>query len=265
MRRFSEQLNVSLPGGRAEVPFSDSEAIPGTTPGIYVHGWGCHKGNFDGIAEELADEYRFVTFTLPESASGSMETRLQVIDALAAHRGLGRYALIGHSRGGDDASEQAFRHPEVIAGFASVAGSHELSDRYITSLVADMTLEEFVYGPGHKQHVARLTGSANAGMQVYGRHAAAFTEGERIAYYHSAVESVARARAGGSLHKLTGFEGPTFYIHGEFERAAYLPELQANPSVEVVEIPDAGHFPDIDNPKAYAAAIRRFMAAASSE
>jgi hypothetical protein len=75
------------------------------------------------------------------------------------------------------------------------------------------------------------------------------------------VESVARARAGGSLYQFLGFQGVKWYVHGEFERAAYLPTLQAHPEVTVTEIPGADHFPDIDNPEGYASVMRGFMRA----
>jgi pimeloyl-ACP methyl ester carboxylesterase len=260
MSRHIDQFELRTPEGRVSIPFSDT-GQPGGVAAISVHGWGCSKGDFDPIAERLADEHRIITLTLPHEVSGSMERRLHAIDTLASRQGLGQYALIGHSRGGDDATEQGFRRPNTVVGIAGVAASFEMSDRYLTGLVANMPKDEFVYGNGYDMHVARLVGSQNAGLRKYGHHVAAFTEAERLAYHASAVESVARARAGGSLYQFLGFQGVKWYVHGEFERAAYLPTLQAHPEVTVTEIPGADHFPDIDNPEGYASVMRGFMRA----
>jgi len=260
MQRFNSELEVSVGERSLTIDYSDNVDIPDTVPAIGVHGWGCHKGDLDDAAERLAnDGFRLVTCTFPSGERLTTNDRLDIIGGVATKRNLGRFGLIGHSMGGDDITEYATRNPSVVAGLADIAGSHDLSDRYLTGIAADMTEDEFADDKGFSRLLDHLLSSTNLGIQKYANRIAAFSTDERRAYHFAAVESVKRARGGGSLQDFFDYAGPKYYIHGQADMYDYQSRIRERHDIEYVEIPDADHFPNVDQPDAFARAIGLFM------
>jgi len=85
------------------------EEVSGTgrIPLVCVHGWGCEKGQFDGLARELADEFRIYRFDLPGHGGTPLGDFAPGFDAYTAamaefvsSHGLESPVLLGHSMGG---------------------------------------------------------------------------------------------------------------------------------------------------------------------
>ena len=265
--------NPDKHGSVMQVPITYGDVIdPADTeglPAVALHAWGGTRMDFEGVANDLAVSAgrRIITVGFPSDKKLSVVSRANVLQNLATRLELGPHSVIGHSMGGEDAVEYATRKQQlgVVHGIASVVGSHDIRDRYLTGIVAATTQVEFVNGRGLNKYVALLgqLAEGNEAILDYAHHIGAFTATERSAYHYAATDSVKRAKSkqGGRSRELgsfMAFSGVKTFIRGEYESVDYLPELEAS-DVEVITIPRANHFIHADNRPAYVAAIGSFM------
>jgi len=199
------------------------------------------------------------------------------VEALRAHLGLDRFDLLGHSAGGKVAQLFAARHPDRIdhlvlvttwlgrasedeqraeimarrAGQAWYPAAREAADglRYAPPgerARLERELRPFWYGdwtPRAQQH------AASADQQMAARASARFGVATPEADLRSAL-----GRLG----------APTLVVAGELDAltppAASRALAEAVPGAALVEIPGAGHFPWVDAPEAFRAAVEGFLA-----
>lgn len=115
---LGEGLTVHL---RDEGP-ADAPAI------ILLHGSNASLHTWDEWTQRMTDKYRIIRFDQPgHGLTGphpkddySVAAFADVVDRVAANRGLGRFTLGGNSMGGGIAYEYAKTHPEKLAGLILV-------------------------------------------------------------------------------------------------------------------------------------------------
>ena len=119
----------------------------GSRPLVCVHGVGSYLEAWDGVAAQLGDTFRILTFDLRgHGCSSKVQGRYEIDDfvgdllALAAHAGFERFDLAGFSLGGLIAQRLALTHPEVLTKLvllATVAGrTREERERVAARLAA---------------------------------------------------------------------------------------------------------------------------------
>lgn len=263
---YVQERNIDVGSGRSVA--TEFKVFGETSPdvpygAVFANGWGCLPETTELPAEALAEAgFQVITFEPDPTAKLTTENRARIMRTLGEEI-LGTYIAMGFSLGGDVASRVAYTDYEDkafnVAGLVDVAGNHESSDRVFTTLVGNMTEEEFVHGIGLGRYIFDLSASRTSSVRNYAAQIAKMRLNELAAYHFAAVDTMHEARAGGSLHTLLGYGGPTFYIHGDGERAEYLPEIREQTQITEIEVPGAGHFLHADAPQAYIAALTRCL------
>lgn len=246
---------------------SNSESAP--VGAVFANGWGCPPETTELPAMILADKgYQVLTYEPDATAKLTTADRVHIMKTLGWSL-LGPYVAMGFSLGGDVAARVA--HEDYasktfgVVGLADAAGSHEESDRFLTGKVGLMPEDMFVYGPGRSEFIELLESNERASVQTYAQHVAKMTPPELLAYHYAARSSMLDALNGGSLYNLLEYRGgPSYYIHGDGERADYLPDIHAVGHVRVREIPNSGHFMHADSPAAYIGALQECLVEANA-
>jgi pimeloyl-ACP methyl ester carboxylesterase len=237
---------------------------------ILVHGWTLDLEQWEPQAAALAGEFRVVRLDrrgfglssgLPSIAADGTD-----LLALFRHLGLDSAALVGMSQGARVVLRFAESYPRMISCFI-LDGPPHLATLDATGSSHDIPYEYF-------REVAQ-----NQGLSVFRRewseHALArLRTGDPEA--HALLARMLARYPGRDLTDMSGhtdaipaaqeFEPsnrPGLVINGEFDldsRKRFARELASQlPQVECVEIPDAGHLCNLDNPSAYNDALKRFL------
>ena len=207
------------------------------------------------------------------------ESLARDVEALREHLGLDRLRLLGHSAGGRVAQLWAIANPERVERLALVTTEASDRDRRNEARAAAMALrrdepwfaeaneaaEGLAYaGPGERARLERMIRPF-----WYG----AWTDREQ--QHAASADSQTSPRASSRfimatprqelLAGLALLVAPTLVVDGELDGLippVFGAELAAAiPSADRVLIPGAGHFPWIDAPGAFRAAVGPFLAA----
>lgn len=234
---------------------------------VIIHGVGGHKEDWTGVAEALAATHRVLAIDMlgfgESSKTGddlSMPVQANAINALLDSEEITRAAIIGNSVGGWVAATFAATYPDRTerlvlidaAGFkAMFEGAPPVN--FDPGTVEEMhALIRFVIN----SDVAETPGLAQRAFDGYvasGEKAIAATWGQSL-FQSPRLEDL--------LPKITA---PTLVLWGAGDRL--FPSVLAGVFADQIAgatsqlIPDAGHFPQIDNPAATIAAIKAFVEA----
>jgi 3-oxoadipate enol-lactonase len=221
---------------------------------------------WDAQVDELSHDYRILRYDqrghgktdIPRAPTNFAELGGDLI-ALLDHAGIKRATLIGHSMGSPTVLEAFSRDPErveriiIVAGQAATAvnGAKTWQERIDFArqsgmdAVADVTLARW-FAPdfiaaGGAENVRRMIAS---------------TAIEGFAACATALQSYAYGRV---IEKISV---PALLIAGASDGA--MPQTMAKlaeamPNARLVQIPGAGHIPNVDRPKEVTAAIRAFL------
>jgi pimeloyl-ACP methyl ester carboxylesterase len=238
-------------------------------PVLLVHGWTLDLDMWGAQAAALSDSFRMVRldrrgFGLstghPSIAGDAADLR-----ALCEHLGLDSVALVGMSQGARAVLRFAASFREVttcivldgpprIGTQNGGTGSLDVPYAYYRELVRARGLAAFRdEWSGHA--LTRLrTGDAETHALL----------SRMIARYPGTdLTDIARPDAAASGPNVESMGRPTLVINGEFDlesRKGYAEELALQfRTVDRVEIPGAGHLCNLDNPRAYNDALRRFL------
>lgn len=248
-------------GTNVEIAFTLENQGNRGTPLAFVHGWGCSRRDFEGaaIAPEL-DDRPCLSFDLPGHGDSStisdavtVEGVAEILHDVTSVAGLGYYALVGHSVGGLIAIKHLLRYPDRIAGLINVVGNMRSEDCFLTENVANgiVTVDELI---------ERFRGSTNPGFR---RYAEGLARVDKSAYTSLAASAVDACSDGSAYrHFVTADLGlPRVFMFGSETRDTlpYLDDLYDSSLVSVHEVPNADHFPAVDNPVNFYRAVGDFM------
>lgn len=259
-------------------------------PIVVVHGGPLlEHGYLLPYLEPLADDYELVFFdqrlsgrSAPEVEESTVKlaTFAEDIEALRVELGLGPIHLLAHSWGGLLAMRYALDHGEHLRSLIlldSMAASAKLW-REEENLLAEKVTEEdrarrqailasedFAAGrPAAIEKLLRLSYAAQF-------HDPSKADGLPL---YVPEDYVARSRRFAALRpdlesfdfhvRLAGLEVPALVLYGASEPGAALGGAAlhaALPNSEWVLIPDAGHFPFVEQRDAFLAAVRKFLRA----
>lgn len=229
------------------------------TPVVYVHGWGCSQRDFEGAAIFPGLESRpRLTFDMPGHGESSdfkgdisIANVTSILHDVVTAAGVGHFAIVGHSVGGLVAITYAVQHQERIAGLVSIVGNMEPEDCFLTGDVAE--------GRTTRQSlIERFRGSSNPGFR---RYAESLARVDSHAYTALAAAAVEACAVGSVFDDFIDLNLPKLFIYGAeaVSTLNYLDELHGHTDIAVHEVPNADHFPAIDNPVNYYGALGSFM------
>lgn len=232
---------------------------------VIVHGVGGHKEDWAGVAAALAANRRVFAIDMlgfgESSKNGedlSMSVQAEALLALFDQHGIDKVALIGNSVGGWVTATFAATYPDRVeklvlidaAGFKAMFEGEppvnfDPNDAEEMQKLIDFTIN----GP-----IAKTPGLAEQAFAAYvgsGEKAITQTWGQSL-FMSARLEEL--------LPKITA---PTLILWGADDRLfpSVLADVFAGmiPGAESMLIPDAGHFPQIDQPEATINAISAYL------
>lgn len=246
----AESLQVVINGLSLEI-----EAACRRTSGelvLFIHGLGCSKESFqhsfshpglEGFSLLAPDLPGFGGSSRPGGFSYSMEDHARACDEVLKAFDFDRLHVVAHSMGG----AVGLLLPEELlpASFVNVEGNLVSEDCGLVSREAvGVPFESFEKGffPELKERFKKEEGRYLA-----------MGSSDPLAFYKSSESLVSWSEGGGLLDRFKAMTCRKYYFHGE--RNASMPVLERLKDVEKVSIKGSGHFPMIDNPEAFYAAL----------
>ena len=224
---------------------------------LFLHGLGCVKECFAGAWEEDAlAGLSLLAPDLPGSGAspapagfgGAMEEHAAVVREILEEMDFDRLHVVAHSMGG--AVGLLVAETARPASFICVEGNLIAADCSLLSHRAAATPYDSFVAEKFAGLCRAAARSADPGLEAWARWAAAADAG----LFHAACVSLVRWSDSGRLLEIfVGQDGRKAYIHGE--RSADEDVLAALGPIPVTAIPGSGHFPMIEKPAAFYAAV----------
>lgn len=241
----------------------------GAAPVLALHGHFGRARCFAPLAAALAPEHRVIA--LEQRGHGRSDRGdgygpdEYVADAAAFLRGLGTgpVVVLGHSMGGVVAFRLAARHPELVRALVVEEGGAYNRPPEVPHPVLDVrdwprraaTLDELRRG-------IEARGIPDAGYFL--ESAVERPDGWGLLFDHDAMVASQRALVGDWWDDWLGSACPALLVHGP--ESFVLPTAMARemaerrPGTVLRELPGCGHWAHDDDPAAFAAAVRAFLA-----
>jgi len=250
-------------------------------PAVALHGFALNCRSWDEVAPALSDALHW--YALDQRGHGLSERAPALADYSRGRMaddiygfinaaGLDRPVVIGHSMGGMNAMTFASRRPEALRALVLVDVGPEVSvdgAQQVRQFVAGPyeldSLEAWVehthrYYPFRSKEGIRKRLAVSLRETAGGKLAKQFDERFREAEFRGVADS-----RGGIWEAARGLRCPTLLLHGEkspvLKREQAERFAEAVDAVQLVTIPEAGHSVAGDQPEAFAAAVRAFLAA----
>lgn len=257
-------VHVTLNGRTYDLPCISREG-PGPAV-LFVHGLGGAKENFLYALQSPALAHcKLLMFDTPGTGladfhpdDGLDVSALADITQLVAEECVsGPYFLAGASMGGLIALLRLRRHGlDRIRGFVNMEGNLASEDCMFSRRAVPHSLEDFT------DHVfedmfRELRRSAHTGDRVIAHNMALNVDAR--AYHAYSFQTVAESDSGALLDEFLALPVPRLFLYGDANRhLSYLPLLRRS-DVQVVEVPDSGHFLFYDNPVEAFRAVGAFV------
>lgn len=227
---------------------------------VLIHGTRLTRESWGAVAARLSDAHRCVSVDLPGHGTladrpFSLETAADVVDAAIDDAGGGPAVLVGLSLGGYVAMTAAARAPERVRGLVLAGSTAEPSG--ITGLAFRLFAWALVAAP------ERRLDALNSWI-FRRRYPPEIAEPIVAAGYWSRSGAVAvRSLTETRFHdRLRAFGGPTLVINGGLDLVFRLGEhafLRGVPNVSRRVLPLSSHLTPLDDPAAFAGAVRSFV------
>ncbi len=250
---------------------------------LLIHGLGSNLSFWRPLLPHLSNTFYLVAPDLPgyglstkEDVPGTMTFFAQILHALMDTLGLQRVTLVGHSMGGQIAMTLALMHPERIARviLLAPAGIETFTPEEAAQIQALFTPEAIASAtPEQIRYNVALNFARYAPERfdwVVTQRLALQQCPDFPAYAEANARSVTGMLKEPVAEYLTAWSHPTLVLWGEEDRL--IPNRFFHPSLDiltetrrclssarVVSIPDAGHLLQVEQPKAVAREICRFL------
>ncbi|MEM9498247.1 MAG: alpha/beta hydrolase [Pseudomonadota bacterium] len=222
---------------------------------VCLHGFGSTKEDYADLA--LREDFRgrdLVFWDAPGCGASSIGNPdalsipflVEVAQSACAALGLDRFHLSGHSMGGLTALMLARAEPEKVLSFFDIEGNVAPEDCFLSRQIIDYpaeTPDDFL--AGFKQRVRRRDEFSSA---LYVTALECKVRPTSVApIFRSMVDLSDNSDL---MQIMAGLHCPRAFVHGAQNRhLSYLNRL-TDIGVEVIEIPESGHFPMYSNPPA---------------
>lgn len=250
-------------------------ARSGTPAGtiVYIHGLGESGLCFEGLMlhprlgrwHQLAADVPGYGRSPGEKAPLSLAEQADRLADWIRSRASRPVALVGHSMGGVSGLLLCERHPDVVDRFVNVEGNMTIEDCTFSGKAAADPLEAFL-----ARGFARLLEQVyRAGItdEAHRRYFASMRHGDPRQYHRNSGELVEVAASETPAARLAALPMPVTYIAGVPRGAGERSRgIAARAGLDTVVIEDAGHWPFLDHPDAFAGVLAdRLEAKAAAE
>jgi pimeloyl-ACP methyl ester carboxylesterase len=238
---------------------------------IWIHGLGEHSRSFDAIAHHPAlAGHAHLLVDLPGYGRAPWPQELPAGDSLAhAAQVLAAWiderpaddqnlpVLIGHSQGGVLATLVAER--TTVRGVINVDGNLTIGDCTFSAQAAQYTTDDFATR-GFAEMRDRIYEGGVTEPALRGYHAAMSMASPAV-FHRNALDLVAASERGDLAGRFASLRCPKVFIAGDPRGiCAASREALRRAGVHTVAIGPSGHWPFVDQPDAFAAAVADFLA-----
>jgi pimeloyl-ACP methyl ester carboxylesterase len=259
-------LDLYFDTGGARLRYRDEGRGPAV---ILVHGWTLDLDQWELQSAALAPKFRIVRldrrgFGL---STGSPSTAADGADLLAlyAHLGLESAALLGMSQGARVALQFAKSYPQLTS-CAIFDGPPYFGPADAADISVDLPYQHYrELAQGEGLAAFRREWSQHALVRLRTEDPIARALLERMIARYPGRDLLEPVGPSGTdpAQNFESLDRPALVMSGEFDldsRKRFARQLASQlPQGECVEIPDAGHLSNFDNPGAYNQALRRFL------
>ena len=260
---MTERLRHEIAGG---LYVRERPGWPGGETLLFLHGLGESGLCFEGwLASEPLPGCRLLVPDLPGyGRSPRRETPLDLADqaALLADwlraRETGPVVLVGHSMGGVVAQLLAEQHPALVRALVDVDGNITVGDCGYSGGVAAQSLAAFL-DDGYEALLAQVWAEGAESPASRGYYASIRLADPRL-YHANSADLVARSRRGDLARRLAALAVPVLYVAGVPGGVCAETHAQLRQAgVSKVDIAPSGHWPFLDQPGQFTAALATFL------
>lgn len=248
------------------VPIAYEARGSGATTLLFVHGWCCDRTFWRGTLDALASEWRVAALDLAGHGDSGHERERWTLEALADDvvavadaLGAERLILVGHSMGGPVALLAAAKLGPRALGVIGVDTLHDA---------------EFRYPPGFLEEVAAsLESDFGTALEASMRSALPEETDPRLrSWILARARRTDRASAIALVRGLEGFDLPAALSetgvpvrtvnaapHGPDAPVTERERNRRYADFDAVELEDCGHFPMLERPAEFQAALVRYL------
>lgn len=228
---------------------------------IFLHGLGCAKECFDQAFDtELATQYSILTLDFvgfgasdkPDEFSYTLEDQAKITEQVIGQFNPRKIVLVAHSMGGTIGVLLARELPH-LANFINVEGNLVSEDAGIISRRTAQQTESGFINEGFNIFLSGLQASDEPSFRTWAHW---YEQSSRIAIYRSGG-SLVRWSDSGQLLPLFNNLPKKAYVYGDKADNDFL--LKQLKDVDVLPIPNSGHFMMLDNPESFYASIAKHI------
>lgn len=247
---------------------------------VFLHGLMGYGLNWRTLAKDFEADFEILLFdqrghgkSFQPSSGYAPEDYADDLKKILGELGWQKIFLVGHSMGGRNALNFAYRFPEYVDRLVIEDIGPE-SDPAGEKSIRDLI--ELVPVPFQKKEEARdffqkdfaklYKGAENARMIGLFLYSNLEGEAGNINWRFSLpgiLESVRLGRVSDRWHEVKALTMPTLVIRGEkskdLSQKNYEQIIECNPNIQGVVIPGAGHWAHADKPKEVAQALKEFL------
>lgn len=236
---------------------------------VLVHGLGSDANDWLPVARDLARDHRVVFVELPGHGLAPMarpfalEQATLALDRAIAEQSREPVVLVGHSVGGLVAASEALHSPNRVRSLVLVetALSPQMTKAEADTLLAQIDRD----WEGTLHAVYSSFGRDSAQGEMLWAEASQMQRANMRAWIPVALDSDLSKEAGDLKMPVLAVLATRSWEHGEpWIRAARILGYARILNLRGLRIDDSGHFMMLDQPRALAAAIRRFAASTDS-
>jgi pimeloyl-ACP methyl ester carboxylesterase len=244
---------------------------------VMLHGFTGHARSWDAFAQAMTDRYRVLAldqrghgesgWAAPDKY-GAAEM-VEDVAAFVAAMGLGRFALLGLSMGGNVAIHYAGRQPTELAELVIVDIAPEIVASGLSRIQTGVQAKDVFESRDEAFAAARVANPVPP--EAHHRHRVDYslmrTQDGRWTYrYDRALRSPGTVRArdtDAGWRAVANIDVPTLLVRGETSDILS-PELaqrmlDSNPKIHMTTVAGAGHSVPLDKPDGFLAAVREFL------
>jgi pimeloyl-ACP methyl ester carboxylesterase len=230
-------------------------------PLLLLHGWGATSLSFTSIAPQLEARFRVIAPDLPGFGFSDMPPKpwgaadyADTVEKLVETTGLGAVNVLGHSRGGVIGTALAVSRPDLVKRLVLVAAP-------VVRLQADQDVRSRIGGYGRVKFIANLLPPFKERILEWGRMKYGSEDYRQAGAMRPTMVKLLGEDWRNALPRVSV---PTLLIYGEKDDDVPLAVAEQAmqslpPSARLEVIEGAGHFPFIDKPDAFMAALTSFL------
>jgi len=234
---------------------------------FYVHGLGESALCFERlIAEPRLSRWSHLAPDLPGFGKSAWPRRplslgehAERLAELIHRLGVAPVVLIGHSMGGVVGTLLAEHVPGAVRAFVNVEGNVSRGDCHFSSRAVRYSPEEWL-AEGYERVLDDLYRKAEENPRVLRPYCASIQMCDPRSFHRNSRELVATSEREVMAARLAALGLPKVYVygfpHGTGDRSR---ALLAAAGVDTVSVPDAGHWPFLDQPDVFVGELAAFL------